>query len=147
MSPSKSALSALAVPNEDLQIVQAIVLDWQDGPVDGFLKFATPLTAWRFQLLGERQEDDDVDSRLYLLSGIPDGKWEKLRESLGEDEGSPGPLWIPTWQFDSNEARDAADRAVSELEHAAGAPELIIKASGNLRVSEMWLVRNGAIGL
>lgn len=141
MGVSKSAAEILAVPRGDITVSHAIVLDWYDGPIEGYLKFEVLPTAWRFKLFAEHSEDEDSDSRIYLLSEVPVELWDRLSESVRNQVSSTSVMWVPSWQFESDDDRAAADDVVAGLEDSAGPPELMIRASATMVISEAWVIR------
>ena len=66
MPTVESQLAALR-PDE-IEVRRALVLEWYDGPGAGFVELSKPTSTWCFQKLAERFDEDDADSRLYLLS-------------------------------------------------------------------------------
>ena len=147
MSLSRSAKDILAVPQERLRITQALILDWHDGPVSGFLRFETPPTAWQFELLAEHYEDEDANDRVYLLAEVAVDLWEKTSDILIDQRDDHRIAWVPSWQFESDDELVAAEEAVARLEESAGVPEFLIRLSNSLQVSEIWVIRNGALSL
>jgi hypothetical protein len=55
------------------KVRQVIALDWYDGPRDGLCALATPDCEFAFDLLDERFNPDDMDSRLFRLRELSSG--------------------------------------------------------------------------
>jgi hypothetical protein len=146
MSLSASARELLAVPAGNLAVSEAVVLDWYDGPLEGFLRFDVPPTTWQFKLFAERAENEAPDDRLFLLSEVPVGLWKKLIAALAGKENTEAATQIPSWQFATPAARAAADEAVAQLERSCRPAELLVRLSGSMTISHMWTVRAETVG-
>ncbi|MFG1919572.1 hypothetical protein [Micromonospora sp. NPDC048898] len=121
----------------EVVVDRAIVLEWYDGPLEGFARLAAVDAVWHFRVIAERTDADFPDDRLYQFSQVATDALDRLDEALG---GGPGDLfWIPEWAFSDHAARQHADRLVADLiDHAAGRRVFI--RSVDLRVVDaLWL--------
>lgn len=134
-----SASSIARVPLSELKIARVIALEWQDGPMQGFVQLSAPPSYWRFQLIAERFDSEALDSRLYLLSEVPLNLWEDLVESL-HSLGDPNRLvWVPDWRFETDRERDFADSVVARLtEVSLRGAKVIMRSSNMTSVDEIW---------
>jgi hypothetical protein len=134
------------IPIDRLEITQVIALEWQDGPIHGFVRFLVPATCWRFQLVAERFESETIDNRLYLLSEVSLVLWEELVDSLARPTEQNHPVWAPDWCFDTEHERTAADAIVGRLTDAASrGAEVLMRSSDMTRVDELWRLHGRAI--
>jgi hypothetical protein len=125
------------MPVAEVVVDRAIVLDWYDGPLEGFARLAAVDAVWHFRVIAERTDADLPDDRLYQFSQVATDALDRLDEALG---GAPDDLfWIPEWAFPDHAARQHADRLVADLiDHAAG--QRVIIGSVDLRlVSAVWV--------
>src|SRR4051812_14744264 len=97
MSTVESQLAG--TPPEALTVGRVLVLEWYDGPRDGFIDLSHPQSCWYFQLLGERVDNHDVDSRLYLLSAVPAGVIDEIAALTGGQPQAQQVWVVPSWDF------------------------------------------------
>jgi len=117
-----------------------VVLDWHDGPREGFLRIDNPLSCWRYRLYAEARREDDLDDRLYLFSLAPDDALQRLIEVLTELGPIKEPLWVPMWRFPNDEAQRTADQAITALITEVEEPVLLVRSAGLLQLQELWLL-------
>ncbi|MEU8184123.1 hypothetical protein AB0B86_25540 [Micromonospora sp. NPDC049047] len=138
-----AAQQLAAMPVAEVVVDRAIVLDWYDGPLEGFARLAAVEAVWHFRVIAERTGGDLPDDRLYQFSQVvATDALDRLDEALG---GAPDdPLWIPEWAFPDHAARQHADRLVADLiDHAAG--QRVIIRSVDLRLVDALWVTTGKI--
>lgn len=139
MSNDNNALKDEIPANPSLE--SAIITDWHDGPIEGFLKFASTAVAWHFVLFAERRTSDDLDDRLFLLFRVSLADLSELVVALGEEAQSEAkPLTIPSWQFETETQRQAANAALSKLLESSERPEYLIRMGGLAVITDVWTV-------
>lgn len=116
------------------------MLDWYDGPLEGFLEFAVPRTAWRYRIFAERRPPEDIDERFMLLSEVPFELWLELVGFLTDAYGPQGQSWVPNGQLPV-ELRAVEDDLLSRLERSAREPELMIRADMLPEITGIWALR------
>ncbi len=130
----------LQLPPEALEVGQVIVLDWHDGPREGFLRLKQPLSCWYYRLYAEARREEEPDDRLYLFALAPDDTPQRLISALAELELPEKRLWVPTWRFSSEEARRVADQAVAALISEIEDPVLLVRSVDLLQLQKLWLL-------
>ncbi|MBE8521988.1 hypothetical protein ILP97_31640 [Amycolatopsis sp. H6(2020)] len=82
----------LTIPPADLRIERLAVLDWYDGPIEGYLEIADPGSCWHFEVVAAAYRDKGAADRHYALSAAPDDVFDHLREFLepAVDRAGPG---------------------------------------------------------
>jgi len=116
------------------------VLDWYDGPREGFVELSRPVSAWYFQLMAERSDPDDADHRLYLLSEVPGGVIDLIAGLVGgADRPAALGTWVPAWQFSDPAGRQAADDAVEKAIREAESGSVVVRSQDLTRVDDFWL--------
>jgi hypothetical protein len=136
---SQSVQAILEQDPADLRLRLAIVLDWYDGPIAGYLSFESAPTAWKFRCIAERSLANDVDDRLYSLSEVPLDLCVELADVLA-DSHTRRSIIVPSWQFEDPEARAAADDIVARLDEQVGQPELMVRAQNLDQILGCWAV-------
>lgn len=124
----------------EIEIEQVIVLDWHDGPLEGFLKIADLNFTWYFQVVAEKKRSDTPDDRIYFLFEAPMNSVDRLTEILAEDEQVKEPLWVPSWRFRDPEIRQRADALVADLMNNVTEARIILRSSDLLHTEEIWAV-------
>ncbi len=128
-----------AIPLREIRIERAVVLDWLDGPLEGFLRIVDTDSTWYFQLAAERTRYHTVDDRLYLLFHAPTDALERLAEVLGENEMPTGKLWVPSWSFRDANAQQRAEVVLAGLLDLVGRAQLFLRSSDLLHIEDLWL--------
>lgn len=124
----------------EIEIEQAIVLDWYDGPLEGFLTIVDLNFTWYFQIVAEKTRSEAPDDRLYLLFEAPINSVDRLTEVLAEDERATKPLWIPSWRFRDPLTRKRADALVADLKNHVTEARIILRSSNLLQTEDIWPV-------
>lgn len=135
-----SASDLLQLPPEALEVGQGIVLDWYDGPREGFLCLNKPLSWWYYRLYAEARREEDPDDRLYLFALAPDDVPQRLISALAELEPPKERVWVPMWHFSSKEAQQVAEQAVDALIAEIGDPVLLVRSVDLLQLQKLWLL-------
>jgi hypothetical protein len=105
-----------------------IALDFYDGPTGGVLQCAACGAVYQFDML---DWDDDHAVRVIRLASLPPGSLEACVQALGQPEPPRWPVWVPSRQaLPSEEAREAADRAVASVLAHARLAELVVAWAG-----------------
>lgn len=137
MSSPESRLAGMRP--QDVIVHRALVLGWYDGPLEGFIDLSQPESSWYFQLMGERYEPGDIDSRLYLLSHVPAGVIDQITELAGEAFPAARKVWVPSWQFPDPAREQAADDVVNTAIAEAKPGRLIVHAKDLTRMTDFWI--------
>jgi hypothetical protein len=127
-----------SVPVARWRTRQAVVFDWYDGPRSGACALAEPLCEFYFELLDERPTADGLDDRLFRLGALPAGATDQLIAGLCDLGGPTGPLWVPLWRFDSDAARQRADRLVDSVRADRRPTALVIATPDMLHFLGCW---------
>lgn len=121
-------------------IQRVLVLDWHDGPVEGFMELETPRQAWHFRLVASRRERGVPDGRLYLLSESPIDAVGRVEEVLKDVDAPRGLTWIPTWQYGDSKVQERADAALQELMNKVEPGQVILQSADLVHFDNLWLV-------
>jgi hypothetical protein len=104
-----------SLPASDWRIGQVVVFDWFDGPRHGVARLTKLECEFVFELLAERHNPDGLDERLFRVGKLPPGSVAEVLQAV-HSLGSPAnAVWIPLWQFDDEEERLRADRAIDHV--------------------------------
>jgi hypothetical protein len=77
---------AMCVPASEWVADRVVVWDWCDGAREGLCRLARPAVEFYFGIAAERPMPDDLDDRLYFVSGISVGSVEAvLRAEAAQD--------------------------------------------------------------
>ncbi len=116
-----------SVPAEDWQVQQAIVFDWHDGPREGLCELTRPECCFYFKAIEERAADDDLDDRFFRVAPTPPGS-VKNALSILDALGLPSkPIWVPIWNFPTEEIRLKAERQLDDLVNGLEQAALIVR--------------------
>lgn len=127
-----------SVPVEQVRPAQSIVLDWHDGPNEGFLRLDHPPSTWYFRLYSETFDPEGLDLRELLLAPVPDNTMEILLEALRPLGAARSPHWVPIWQFPDEDSRRRADATIAELVGRAGTADVVVETRDLTRLTRMW---------
>src|SRR5262245_65937806 len=121
MNPSEVAPADLREGiNDPSPISRVVVLDWYDGPIGGVLQIGNNGPAYRFALLDERQSADEADVRVYGLCPVPSHGFERLADGLSQHSKPRWPVWVPVWQFPTDESRQDMESLADDIVNRAG---------------------------
>jgi hypothetical protein len=137
---SISGARLAALPVDELRIARSLVLDWHDGPREGFIRFDEPASTWHFRIFAEAMSPDDLDRRLFLLAAVPENTFPRLLDALRPLGDAGAPHWTPIWQFPDDESRRRAETVVDELIGLAPEPDVVIASQLLDRVDGIWLL-------
>jgi hypothetical protein len=134
----------LATPPHEWQTQLAIVLDWYDGPREGIASLESPKCEFYFQLLAERPTEADLDDRLFQISELPSGTLTAVLAVLRTLGQPANAVWVPTWRFESDDARRAAENKLDELLAKRRATDLVVWTRDMTEFLGCWhAARNG----
>jgi hypothetical protein len=122
------------------QVRHTFILDWYDGPREGFCRLSTPDCAFFFTLLGEWMNPDDLDDRLFLIGEVSKDAIDSIVNLLDE----PVPqrhehwVWSPRWEFKTIEQRQRAETHLEELISGVTPPYLVIRTPNMKEFLGVW---------
>jgi hypothetical protein len=128
----------MEIPLGEIALERAIILDWHDGPLEGFLRLFGIDYTWYFQIVGERTTSDGPDDRLYILFEAAADSLDRLSEVLAEDEATVGELWVPSWDFRDTDAQQRAEAVLATLLGLVGRAEVFLRSSNLLKIEGVW---------
>jgi hypothetical protein len=132
-----------SVPVDHWQTRQAIAFDWYDGPREGICSLANPAVEFFYSLLGERQNSDDADDRLFRLSEIPEGSVASAIKSLadlGLASDLSNPVWCPIWQFPTDDAKLRAEQVLRDIEAGKKPTAMVVLTRDMIDFLGCWRV-------
>lgn len=91
---------------------RVLVLDWEDGPVSGFIECGNCKNTYEFRTVAH---DDAYDRRVMALSPVPNSGLNKLIDVLARYLEPRWPTWVPIWAFPSAEAHDEVEAELSRF--------------------------------
>lgn len=103
-----------------------IALGFYDGPEAGVLQCSECLTEYRFEMLDTDFNPEDLDTRIFSLAQLPSGSFDQIVEVCPKVNPPHWPVWMPLWQFPSDDARQTADHRIQEVLDRAVPAELIV---------------------
>ncbi len=125
-------------PLKEWDIELVTVLDWHDGPREGFCQFRKPDVAVYFEILAERFSPNDPDDQLFIWKQITNEDLSQIY-SLLESQGKPNAkIWIPEWEFDSPETQQAVEKAIDDLILKHEKTDLIVRSRDMENFAEYW---------
>jgi hypothetical protein len=127
----------VGTPPDTVRVARTIILDWSDGPREGFVWLARPESGWHFTIHAERS-GDEPDDNLFLFAALPDGAAETVDAALADLGPAPGPHWVPIWRFPSEERRLAAEAALDGLTAGLGRPTVVVRSSNLTSIDQVW---------
>jgi hypothetical protein len=128
-----------STPVGQLRPAESVILDWHDGPREGFLRFEVPPSTWYFRLLAQTTDPDDVDNRVFWFAPAPDDTLPRLHSALLPLGPPPRPFWTPVWRFPDDASRDLADATVAELVGRVAPPEVLVESRDLTTFRRVWL--------
>jgi hypothetical protein len=129
-----------SVPPENWTVQEGIILDWHDGPVEGFCRLSNPPCVFRFELFAERFQSEDVDDRVFRLSQVQDDAIHQLLEALSEGEVPQRPMWVPRIGPDELERRRSLEKKLDELARSTKPSPIIVRTKDFHRFENYWLL-------
>ncbi|MEZ6195880.1 MAG: hypothetical protein R3F20_09135 [Planctomycetota bacterium] len=100
---------------------RAIIFDWYDGPRAGVCALETPEREFWFELVAERENQDDLEDRIFRLFDLPSGSVDGLLQQLGDLKQTSGRVWVPIWRHPSPAVLQRLSRAVESVRRRATA--------------------------
>ncbi|GHF93126.1 MULTISPECIES: hypothetical protein [Amycolatopsis] len=119
----------LSTPPANLRVERLAVLDWYDGPIEGYLRVADPGSCWHFEVVAAAHPDKGPGERHYALSAAPDDVFERLREFL--EPPSTGRVWVPR-------GPSGAEEALDRLKQALPGPALVVRSTYLYDLTAVW---------
>ncbi len=111
------------LPNATSPFTRIVALGYYDGPTDGLMQCATCSAICKFDML---DWDDDHRVRIFRLSELPANALAEFLQIAEPNESPRWPIWAPSWQWPSEQARTDADRKVQQILDQAEAGELVV---------------------
>lgn len=134
-----SSTEFAALPPEQLVPAEGIVLDWHDGPREGFIRFELPASTWYFRLLAQTSDPDDLDNRVFWFASAPDDTMARLHDALRPLGPPSRRFWTPVWRFPDDASRDRADATVADLIRRTPPPDVLAESRDLLTFRRVWL--------
>jgi hypothetical protein len=128
------------IPPASIKLDRAIVIDWQDGPLEGFLRISDIDCSWYFQIIGERTKSDLSDDRIYVLFQASNDSLERLTEVLPTDGPPTGRLWVPIWRFRDSLAQNRAEEVLARVLDEVGQAEVLLRSSNLVDIQNIWSI-------
>ncbi len=123
-------------------VAQTLVLDWQDGPLEGFSLFAQPRTCVHFRAIAIRANPDDQDEYLHELRGVPADVIDRFISIAGGALGQPRtPVWVPIWPVGGGIVGRALDEFLASVMKQVGPVEGYATSVNGDRFSRWWVPR------
>ncbi|MHB8446874.1 MAG: hypothetical protein ACYC9P_03010 [Rudaea sp.] len=102
-------------------IAHVLALAYHDGPIEGFAQ-SDDGTSYFFKAIAW---DRDRDRRLFAFARANSELVEQLMLRLNGQEKQKTPIWVPSWNFDSQRDRDNADQLVLNASSDLSGPWII----------------------
>lgn len=128
----------LDTPPATWQVHRMLVLDWLDGPIEGFCWLSTPSYAFFFTLLAEWMNPDDLDDRLFLIGEVSKDAIDSIVNLLDEPVPQGYKYWAPRWEFKTVEHRQRAEARLEELISGVTLPYLVIRTPNMRQFFGVW---------
>ncbi|GAA3039776.1 hypothetical protein [Actinokineospora globicatena] len=122
----------------ELRLRQAIVLDWHDGPQEGFLGFADSDSRWHFRSFAHQHNPDGLDDRLYLLSAVPSELVGEFAAVLSEEAESRSPVWVPRWEFSGPDQLEKVEGVLAAAMAQVGHPIAVLESADLVHINRIW---------
>lgn len=106
-----------------LPFSKAIALGYYDGPTSGVVQSERNLTTYKFQLLAW---DAGQDMRIFSMAPLSSQSFERLVNLLSQIQPPLWPLWVPIWNFPSQETANIVEREVERILGQADFPGLVV---------------------
>jgi hypothetical protein len=123
------------MPISQASISRTIVLDWRDGPLEGFVTFGNPAGSCYFRLIAENTPSEDAeDDRLFslvILDGAIMARILQILEISPDDDSST---------IVADPAASGDTRLESLIEEF-GAPQLIASSVASFIFDRAWITR------
>ena len=120
------------------------VLDYYDGPLEGFGKFEIPETYFYFRLLGERVESNNLDDRIYTLNIIEYVDFQKIENILkinfkNKSNGTFGFPYSEKLNSDESSEKELSF-TLTEIISKLDSPELIVRSRDFNSFLNVWRI-------
>lgn len=114
-----------ALTNAKSPFSKLIAFGYYDGPTSGVLQCDICTKAYKFEML---DWDEDQDVRIFSLSILPNLAFAKIVEVCQHCENPKWPVWVPIWQFPSEESQNKAEIEIEAILNTAMKPQIIVIA-------------------
>lgn len=95
------------------RVSRLVALGYYDGPTEGVVELADGWGAYSFNMIAA---DTERDLRAIKLATLPPTKFDELVRLLEEELGpARWPIWVPMWEFRSDERRRVAEERVNAI--------------------------------
>jgi hypothetical protein len=136
--------------NTDLSewvVEQVIVQDWHDGPRSGICRLRVPAVELVFELLDERQVEDDLDDRLYAIKIASPGAVDSVLKVLDFAGTPPSPVWSPLWRSSDPAQLETASQVIDDVYRQAVATNIVLGSRDFVTFFGRWMVSeaNGVV--
>jgi hypothetical protein len=132
----------LSIPPAEWATDSAICLGWHDGPTDVVVRLARPEVVLHAELVAERPTEDDLDDRIFRATIVPTSAFQRLTDALAPIGPARRPVWVPLWQFPTQDARLRAEEAADAC--SGGEPVVLIRSDDMKRFHGVWPIEAGA---
>ncbi|MDQ2706943.1 MAG: hypothetical protein M3Z25_04610 [Actinomycetota bacterium] len=132
MTAGSLAKALVATSTSELMTAKVIVIDWVDGPLEGFLSLENPESAWHFRLFADNIRHDDVDDRLFALTPISGTLIQEVLNPTDMDDGRT--IVIP-------EALAVDLTRLNKMISQFGPPEVLAIFDESMLIERAWLIR------
>ena len=106
---------------------KVVGFDSWDGPTRGLLQCSQCSAEYFLDLIDWDERDGDNDIRIFSLSPLPRGSFKAIVDACPKTRGGPfWPVWLPRWEFATEDEEKAARSHVDEILAKVERPELVI---------------------
>jgi hypothetical protein len=120
------------------QVRQVVVLDWSDGPREGFCELVEPPCCFAFKIFAEPLHELD-EQALFTLRQLERDAVQHLLVALNELGPPRSPVWVPMWKFRDRTAQVRAEEYINRLYTTARQTPLVISTSDMVHFSSCWV--------
>jgi hypothetical protein len=119
---------------------QAVILDWYDGPREGFCALDEPNCEFYFKLFAEMTSSDDLDDRLFRLYATSCPVLDDIVSSLSVLGQPFRPCWIPIWRFPDERLKSDIESRIDDIIRSSEVTDVIIRTTDMVKFSNIWLL-------
>jgi hypothetical protein len=136
---SQLAKILTSTPLSSWKVKQVLILDWYDGPREGFCEMASPPCCFHFKEFAENYVPEGLDERLFYLREIPIEGFRDVMLLLANELGEPKkPSWVPIWKFEHETTRVHIESVINTLIENSISSNIILQSSDLETISEVW---------